>query len=206
MKLFLTSYRIPDIDRFKEFIEFTEDMKIAIVPNAKDYYADRARTFKINTMIELFTEYGFKNISVLDLNNHANSKSVDAELTKHDAIWVSGGNTFCLREAMKKSGFDQVIQKHVDTGLLFMGDSAGALIPGPSIEGIEECDEPAFAGEYITEGLGIIPEYVLPHVGNPEFDPGLDTARELAKSQGLPIIEITDDQMILYDNDSYEIV
>ncbi len=64
-----------------------------------------------------------------------------AELEKmfadQEAVYVEGGNTFYLLKQMKESGFDKIIGKLVDRGLIYIGSSAGSYVACPTIEPAE---------------------------------------------------------------------
>jgi dipeptidase E len=90
-------------------------------------------------------------------------------LSDFDIIWVRGGNTFCLREAMRASGFDAIIGDVIKGGVVYAGDSAGACVAGTDIHGLELGDDPEFAETIVWEGLHLTPHYFMPHADNEEF-------------------------------------
>ncbi len=93
-------------------------------------------------------------------------------------IWVMGGNTYCLRYEAQRSGLEAVIRDLLENGMVYGGDSAGALLAGTSIAGIESADNPAFAE-------------------------AAKTVHSLHPDQN--IIELTDAQAVVFDGDSYHI-
>ena len=64
-------------------------------------------------------------VNVVDLREYDNSEPLSNELRKSDLIWAAGGNTFCLRYEMKRSGFEGCIRE-----LLTEGKVAGLDQPG----------------------------------------------------------------------------
>jgi len=204
MKLYLSSYRIPVPEAFNALLPAApKKTKFALIPNAKDYYAPRAWSFKVQDFLEYAKDLGFKP-HVFDLRFHS-PKTVKAKLEKFDCVWAMGGNTFCLRHEMQRSGFDKVIQELVEDGLVFGGDSAGALVAGPSLKGVDLADEPEFADEVITDGLSIIPTVVIPHADNQEFQ---ETVREIvAIHQEYPYkVILNDNQAFVVDGEATQIV
>lgn len=109
-----------------------------------------------------------------------------------------------LRYEMKRSGFDQIIQALLDQGVVYGGDSAGALVAGLSISGIESADEPKFAEEVINSGMGIIPFSILPHADNPEFLEVVPTFRKLHQNE--EIIELKDSQTVIFEDGQHRTV
>ena len=71
-----------------------------------------------------FQNFGMT-VNVVDLREYDNSEPLSNELRKSDLIWAAGGNTFCLRYEMKRSGFEGCIRE-----LLTEGKVAGLDQPG----------------------------------------------------------------------------
>jgi dipeptidase E len=170
MKLYLSSYRIPHLESFIELVGKTpENTTIALIPNAKDYYALRAKAVKTREMAEYFTDLGFT-VTVVDLVDYiGKSDELREVLREFDVIWARGGNTFCLREAMQASGFDTIIADVVKSSVVFAGDSAGACVAGTDLHGVELADDPEFAEKIVWDGLSLTPHYLLPHADNEEM-------------------------------------
>lgn len=204
MKLYLSSIGIPAPEELaallgKSFSETT----VALIPNAKDYYSKRAWEFTLNSRIEYMKSLGL-NSEVVNLKDYTEGSILKNKLSKYDLIWASGGNTFMLRYEMKRSGFDQIIQDLLNQGIVYGGDSAGALVAGLSINGIESADEPGFAEEVINTGMGIVPFSILPHADNPEFSEVVPAFRELHRDE--EIIELNDSQAVVFENDTHRII
>jgi dipeptidase E len=205
MKLFLTSYRIPSPQALFELIgKDPAETKIAIIPNAGDYYAPRARSFKINVTQQYMKSIGFHN-EVIDLLEYSDGDKLLSALQQFDAVWVSGGNTFCLREAMQSSGFDKIASKLLRKGVVYCGESAGAVVAGISLKGIESADEPGFAEKVIETGLKLIPFYVLPHADNPNFFESLQAGRALFGDSPY-YIELKDIECLVVDGEEMEVI
>jgi len=204
MKLYLSSIGIPTPDDLANLLgKPLNSVSVALLPNAKDYYSDRARTFTLDGRLAYMAQFGL-NTSVVDLRDYNDSEALKQELADYDLIWAMGGNTFILRYEMKRSGFDKIIRQLLDQGIVYGGDSAGALVVGLSLAGIESADEPAFAEEVINDGIGLIPFHILPHVDNPEFTDVIPTFKNL--HEGDDIIELKDSEAVVFDGDSHWIV
>ena len=170
MKLYLSSYRVPtpkDLAKLvgKDFV----DMKVALITNAKDYYIPRARQLKTDKTIQLFESLGVKDITEIDLRAFNDSDAVENELGDYDLIWSNGGNTFMLRYEMKRSGFDNAIKKLLEQGIVYGGESAGAIVVGASLQGIETMDVAEFADEIIWDGVKLLDVTIMPHADNPIY-------------------------------------
>jgi dipeptidase E len=205
VKLYLSSYRVPSpLELFSLVGRTAESIKVAVIPNAKDYYADRARQYKIKSAITSFNEIGIVNCQVVDLREHKEAELL-VKLGNYDLIWVLGGNTFCLMEAVVQSGFNKVIKSLLESGVVYGGDSAGAIIAGESLRGVEYCDEPEFAEKQIWEGMSLVSRIIVPHVGSQYYGTGVDEMIKLhAKKNNL--VKINDNQAFIVNSDDSRIV
>lgn len=204
MKLYLSSYRIPDRKALEKLIgKSLRNTSLALITNAKDYYSQRARDFKVNDFVKYLEDLGM-DVDCIDLREFSGSNKIEAKLSSVDLIWAMGGNTYVLRYEMKRSGFDRAIKSLLKSGHVYGGDSAGALVAGLSIAGVESADEPEFAEEVITEGLSLVPFVILPHCENPEFAAITPIFKRAHK--GEDIIELTDSQALVFDGGKRSII
>lgn len=200
MKLYLSSYRIPHLQPLLDLIGIpVRDIRVGIIPNAKDYYAPRAKAFKCDELLAYFSQLGMKP-SIVDLQNYSTLDSLRGTLSEFDLLWASGGNTFCLRHQMKRSGFDAVLSGLLESGIVYGGESAGALVACPSLEGVELADVPNFAEEVMYEGLSLVPFILIPHVENDFFREMSLEMKKLHTSKNREIIELTDSQALTYSD------
>ena len=203
MKLYLSSIGIPASEALATLVgKPLDETSVAVIPNAKDYYSERAWEFTIGSRVEYMQGLGLK-ADVVNLKEYDEGSTLSTTLAKYDLVWAMGGNTFMLRYEMKRSGFDEIIGDLLGKGIVYGGDSAGALVAGLSIDGIESADEPAFAEEVINSGMGLAPFSVLPHVDNPEFAEVVPTFRDLHQDE--EIIEIKDSQAVIVEDDAWRI-
>lgn len=204
MNLYLSSYRIPNRNGLEKLLgKPLHDASVALITNAKDYYSKRARDIKVNDFVNYLENLGLK-VDCIDLREFSTADSVRAKLTSFDLVWAMGGNTYMLRYEMKRSGFDKVIAELIDSGVVYGGDSAGALVAGLSIAGIESADDPEFAEKVITEGLSLVPFVFLPHSDNPEFASVTPIFKKAQKDK--TIIELKDSQAVIFKGAKQSIV
>ncbi|KAL1527032.1 hypothetical protein AB1Y20_015719 [Prymnesium parvum] len=94
-----------------------------------------------------------------------------ASLEGASCIWVTGGNTFFLWQAMRRTGLDALIRERVASGALYVGCSAGAIVAGRSIVPAfwKGWDSPAAASETNWDdasnlvGMGLANSSFFPH-------------------------------------------
>lgn len=205
MKLYLSSKSIPSPDDLVALIGKPIDtISVALIPNSKDFFAERARNYLVNDFVTYMKQLGLR-VEVVDLRAYSDDNILKQKLASYDLIWAMGGNTFNLRYEMRRSGFEKIIRELLDKGVVYGGDSAGALVAGISIAGIESADKPQFAEEVIDEGLNLIPFFLLPHVDSPGYAHVIPVFKGLHQD-GDNIIELKDSQVFIYEGDSYRIV
>jgi dipeptidase E len=113
----------------------------------------------------------------LDLKAYFNQKGLlRSKLAMLDGVWISGGNTFVLRQAMRLSGFDELFAELYNRkGFLYAGYSAVICILCDSLKYIQITDVPEdfpYEGidEVIWEGLGVFDYGLLPHYDSDHFE------------------------------------
>jgi dipeptidase E len=205
MKLYLSSKAIPSPDDLATLIGKPIDtISVALIPNSKDFFAERARNYLVNDFVAHMEQFGLS-VEIVDLREYSDVETLKQKLASHDLIWAMGGNTFNLRYEMKRSGFEKIIRELLDERIVYGGDSAGALVAGISIAGIESADKPQFAEEVINEGLNLVPFFFLPHVDSPGYAHVIPVFKDLHQG-GDNIIELKDSQVFIYDGESHRIV
>ncbi|WP_322421683.1 Type 1 glutamine amidotransferase-like domain-containing protein [Jeotgalibacillus haloalkalitolerans] len=106
-------------------------------------------------IIDVFNPFGITVMMWTDLNN----KRID-DLTSFSAVYIGGGNTYRLLNAMRASGFDQIIYHYVqDNGILY-GGSAGAIIMGTDIKTCDHTD-PNHVHLQDCSGLELVNSYAI---------------------------------------------
>lgn len=205
MKFYLSSYQVPTPNDLFALVDKPGKVpRVACITNAKDYYAPRARAFKVTKVSEYLKTLGLL-VEEIDLRTYTHARQLSDDLRQYDLLWVTGGNTFCLRDAMHRSGFDTVIADVLESGVVYGGESAGAVITGPTIRDIALADEPAFAEEVINDGLGLIPYFILPHVGSGGFNGALEAIAERHVGDET-MIQLRDSQALIVDDSIARVV
>jgi dipeptidase E len=202
MRLYLSSYRIPNLNELVLLVgKPLAEINVALIPNAGDYYAGRARTFKRTQCLEYFSSLGFK-VTLVDLLEFDDSRQLVAALSDYDLIWAAGGNTFILRYEMRRSGFDDAIRSLLEQGKVYGGESAGAIVAGNSLRAIEYADNPEYAEEVIEDGLNLTPHFILPHTDSLDFADAMAQAKEVHKDDKSMITLRDSEALIVTDKDT----
>jgi len=200
MKLYLSSYRIPELTALTTLVgKQPADTTVALIPNAKDYYAPRARGVKIRLVQGYLEALGFT-VAVVDLQDYPRSpEKLKEQLQRCDMLWVMGGNPFNLREAMEASGFNTIITDVIEAGVVFAGESAGACIAGTSLHGIDLIDDPEYAETVLWDGLELSPHYFIPHADNEEMRDGIQQI--IAEHKNDPHAVVLNDDQVWVEHD-----
>lgn len=110
-----------------------------------------------------FTQKGFESIEKKVVGIHTYNDPVQA-INDAKGIFVGGGNTFLLVSELYKHGLINPLREKIETGLPYLGTSAGANITGMTRQTTNDMPivyPPSF------ETLGLIPFNINPHYQDP---------------------------------------
>ena len=126
----------------------------------------------------------------------ATNEEISKKILENDYIYVTGGNTFFLLQELKRTGADNVITEQINSGKIYIGESAGSMILSPDIEYVREMDDRRKATELDNNlALSIIKFYPLPHHTNFPFKKAVETIIAKYESE-LKLVPISNSQVI----------
>lgn len=205
MKFYLSSYRLGEKAQELARLMPAHNKRIAIIPNAKDYANEpEKRIDREEREMQSLSELGLEP-ELLDLREFFGWQDLlKKKLSAFGGVWVLGGNTFVLRQAMWLSGFDLVMQDFNKTNVDFVyaGYSAGCCVLAPTLKGLDIVDDPSVKpyGDYPTlwEGLGLIDFSIAPHYqsDHPE-SAGVEKEVEYMIANNLPYKTLRDGEVII---------
>lgn len=196
MKLYLSSEGIPDIEAFSRFVEKQpKDMKLGLIFHAKDYKPEAERQEKLKEAIAHFENFGIT-VDVIDLF----AQPTLEQLLAYNVLWMNGGNTLYLRWAIAESKSEELLRNVFNQGVIYAGDSAGAVIAGPTIDKYEIADDPTVAPYKTSTGLNYFNMGLIPHWGSEEYAAVLGAIEESFKKDGYETIRLTDNGYVLIEN------
>lgn len=178
MKLFLSSQ---DLGNFAEDLRelVGENRKTLVITNARDYAKPEEKAEVVKRKLKMMKDAGFDAVE-LDLREYF-AKDPD-ELSEYVAsynpglVCATGGNVFLLGTALAISGMDNIIWRLLEEDkIVYAGYSAGAMAASKDIENYERNDlqVESIQGYYgvpaITNGLGLITEYIIPHADQEKY-------------------------------------
>ena len=207
MRLYLSSYRIGD--RAGSLLALLGSGKrTAIISNALDNISPTARAIYRDEVYDPHVEMRALGLETeeLDLRRYfGNPGGLEAALRSFDLVWVTGGNAFVLRRAMKQSGFDDVITHMLERDeIVYGGFSAGAVVAAPTLRGIDLIDDIAevpagYDPEPVWEGLGLIDYAIVPHFRSPHPESAAaERAVRHMMSRGMRYRALRDGEVIVW--------
>lgn len=205
MKFYLSSYKIGNQPE-RLLALFSDNKKVGYIPNALDFsQADPKRREKhIESDMQDLIDNGFQ-VELLDLKEYFNKKdNLREKLQSLGGVFVSGGNTFVLRQAMRLCGFDTLLEEYRSReDFVYAGYSAAGCVLSPSLKAYAIVDDAtdypyADQNETIWEGLNMIDYAFLPHYdsNHPESE---DVAKEIQYciKNGIPFKTLKDGEVII---------
>jgi len=177
MKFYLSSYKFGnETEKLKAMLP--AGSRIGHINNSRDFTgADPqiAEKYQREEMEEL-NGLGFM-AEPLDLKRYfGKPELLKAKLAMLDGLWVSGGYTFVLRQAMWMSGFDVFFNElRQRQNFLYAGYSAGICVLCDSLKYIQNVDRPGDFpypenNETIWNGLSVFNYGLLPHYDSDHFE------------------------------------
>ncbi len=203
MKLILTSdlITIPKIaDKIIEFVgKPAKDIKISIINEA--YAVEEGShcwLFKnFDTIRNFFGDNNIEFVNILALD----IKNVEKRIEKTDVIFCLGGNTEYLQSVFKKTGFDKLLKKLLNSKI-FVGVSAGSCVVGklPSLETLNAIYE-------VTDLFGVN-DYlayfnfsILPHTSKRYFNDRFEVCLKESEKQSYPVYSLSDTSALVIEDD-----
>lgn len=176
-----------------------KDMRMVYIPTAAKGasnmdFVERRRQF--------FKEENY-HYTELDLDGKSAGELL-AVLRDAEIIYVEGGNSFYLLKAVRESGFDTILPALLDTGVIYMGGSAGSYIACPTIEMAKWKHQNKYDHYHVEDlrALALVPFLVSVHYK--------DEYRELLAEKiarcSLPVKVLTDKQAVLVQGDDAQLI
>ena len=165
---------------------------VLFVPYAlfdRDEYADMAR--------DRYAKMGYEVSSI-----HTASDPIEA-VNRTDAVFIGGGNTFRLLNALYQANLLEPIRNRVKNGMPYIGSSAGSNVAGPTIRTTNDMpiiQPPSFDSLELVS-FQISPHYLDPnpdstHMGETQED----RIVEFLEENDTPVAGIREGAMIRIDN------
>ena len=199
--LFLCSYFAGVKDTFKDFMNNdTKGKKVLFIPTAN---IDEETKFLVDEAKEVFKSLGMEveNLEISKLDE----KTIKNKIEKANYLYIGGGNTFYLLQELKRKNLIDFIKNRVNSGMVYIGESAGAIITSKDIEYNDLMDDKTIAKDLKEySGLNLVDFYIVPHLNEFPFEESAKETVEKYKNK-LNIIAINNSQAIIVKDDKFEI-
>ncbi len=136
-----------------------EKAKVLFVP-----YADKTATAYKERAKEKLYSCGISKGNIVEIK-----QKTELERFKFDLVYVSGGNTIQLLHLLKKYNQFDFVLNLVKNNVLYIGDSAGSVIAGNSVE-YTQSYEPFCEKLDSYNGFSFIDKLIIVHAGEKRFD------------------------------------
>jgi peptidase E len=202
MKLVLGSAPegVKDItEKIEELVGKSADQISVAILNEASAVEDGDFRWLINGLLKVSRTFGgnmdLVNLSSLDI------KDIKNRLSKADVIWCFGGSTDWLKIVFKKTGFETLLPKLLQTKV-WVGSSAGSCIMGK--RGLWKTDSKIYSGEKyydVKEYLGFINAYLYPHCwGKFVSKNAINILMESSKEHKVPIYALSDKSAVIVED------
>jgi dipeptidase E len=203
MNFYLSSYRLGNqTPRLKEL---AAGKTLGFIPNARDHLGREERAASTALAIQEVSKLGIS-VETVDLKTYfADNNGLEKKLKSLGGVWVPGGNTFVLRQAMRLSGFDDLLTGWPDEDFLYSGYSAGVCVLAPRLDALKFVDDSAvspYPGSATAwAGLGVLDYLILPHYRSDHSESDdIDRAVSFCEKERIPFKTLRDGEVIILDD------
>lgn len=164
-KLFLASYLAGVKTLVGTWLEEKRPEEILFVPTAANV---EEYTDYVEEAADTFAALGYR-VKRMDFSKFAREEC-ERELQMCDSLYVSGGNTFYLLQELRRKNLLGALHERIEEGMLYIGESAGAMITARNIAYGQIMDDKKAAPDLKDmSGLSVVDFYILPHRGEEPF-------------------------------------
>ena len=206
MKFYLSSFKLGnEVEKLKELMGTGP---VGYIPNALDSPKNDLnwKTNHIKSDIDSLRSLEFK-VELLDLKDYFEKEGeLRKKISGLRGVWVSGGNVFVLRQAIKLSNFDRILKELQERDdFVYGGYSAAACVLSPSLKGYQIVDDANDfpydeIKETIWDGMGLIDYAFLPHFESDHSESD-DIGKEVkyCKENNIPFKTLRDGEVIIIE-------
>lgn len=188
-KIVLTSCGIINEELKKSFYKLlnkdVSQIKLLYITIAVDGELENDRTW-LDEEYATILDFGVKEDNITHYKYEEN-----IDFNSYDAIYMIGGNTFYLLKELREKGLDEKIKQAINSGVIYVGSSAGSIILGETIETALPFDENWVKLENFN-GLKIVDGIIIPHANRKQ-----EFIKEQKEKYGDKIIELYDENGII---------
>ncbi len=199
-KLFLVSSFKDVVNIFTDFEKDLSGKTVTFIPTASKV---EKVIFYVNAGRKALEKMGLT-VDELEIST-ATTDEISSKIKNNDFIYVTGGNTFYLLQELKRTGADKLIIDEVNSGKLYIGESAGAMVASANVEYAKGMDSIKKAPDLESlDALGFVDFYAVPHYNNPPFKKAAQKIIDTYSST-LNLTPISNSHAILVNNNEIKV-
>lgn len=204
MKWYLSSFKIGnEPEKLKNLLSVNK--KAVYISNGFDFARPESQKKHRDWDVKDLEGIGLS-VESLDLRDYFGKlDQLRQKIKEFGLIWVSGGNVFDLRYAMKLSGFDLILAELKDEDIVYGGYSAAVCVLSPTLHGyhiVDKSDLKTYGADQTTiwDGLGLINFMFAPHFQS-EHSESEDINKEISyyKEHGMTYRTLRDGEVIILE-------
>ncbi len=206
MKFYLSSYQLGS--KKQQLPQMAPKKKILYIPNALDFSTANPQRKKKHIQADMrsLQELGLA-CEELDLQKYFHRKqALRHKLDAYEAVFISGGNVFVLRQAMKLCGLDEILKELKKNNFLYAGYSAGVCVLSPRLDAyaiVDDATDMPYAEqkEVIWNGLSFLDYVFLPHwdSDHPESE-AINKGIKYCQKKGLKYKALRDGEVLIIED------
>jgi len=207
MKLFLTSKFHFVAYNIANKLSEEQKQKVVFITTPFKY-----RDFKESELVwhydnlDAMQKYGYK-YEFYDIIGKS-SNEIERDLAKYQTMYVEGGSAFFLMQEANKNNFGDYVKKRLDSGMIYISESAGSVCAGPDIaaqsrpgKSLQDYDLKS------STGFNIVNFAILPHWGQKEkTEDYFNYKIPQSYKEDFPYILLSNNQYVEVTDDWYKII
>lgn len=207
MKLFLTSKFHYVAEDIASKLSDEQKQKVVYITTPFGYrkFEDSELVWHYNNL-EAMKKFGY-NYEFYDISGKT-SQDIESDLAKYSTIYVEGGSAFYFMQEALKNNFGDYIKKRLESGMIYISESAGSVVMGPDIAAQSRPGKSQ--KDYVlpdSRGFNIVNFCFMPHWGQTEKREDYMTYKiPQSYNDGFPYLLLTNNQYAEVDDNSYRIV
>ena len=191
-------YETKEID--EEVVRMTNKEKpvflfIGLASSFSDSYYD--------VMKEIYKKLGCKTTYLKKSNILNNPNIVEKKISEADIIYMSGGDTTKLVNALREYHIDELLFKAAERGCVLSGISAGAIAISKSGLSDYQITQNISNNYTFTEGLGILDIVICPHADDLKRQEDLKTS---LKDTKVKVLALENGTALRVEDENFKIV
>ncbi|MEK7564275.1 MAG: Type 1 glutamine amidotransferase-like domain-containing protein [Patescibacteria group bacterium] len=203
MRVMLTSGDLTPIqvERFKELIGKPKVEKALFITTAAVPYGLIPKPEWLEDSLRDMRQFA----ESIDETSLEEGSLIPENLSQYSFIFISGGNSFYLAYRLEETGLGSKIRDFITHDGVYSGSSAGAIILMNNLEHFAPADDPKAAPK-LSPGLSVVDFAVVPHADNQKYKAIMEGIAGAYKNEGKEVVLLNDDQVLVINGQSKEVV